>query len=148
MGAPDIFAPPVTDERLKEMDFARWEGLAWDGIARGEIDAWAADPWNFQPGGGESARQMLQRWQSFKSDVARSLESLRQSGCVAHRSINQNEAGSADVAGSGAHGTPLLVTHAGIIRLALFDAGLLLEEDLWLYKVPHAQPFAVRIQSV
>ena len=42
------------DERLQELDFGRWEGMAWDDIPRAESDPWAADPWRRAPPGGES----------------------------------------------------------------------------------------------
>ncbi|MEM9144982.1 MAG: histidine phosphatase family protein [Pseudomonadota bacterium] len=41
------------DTRLLELDFGRWEGMAWDEISRAESDPWAADPWALAPPGGE-----------------------------------------------------------------------------------------------
>jgi alpha-ribazole phosphatase len=52
---------PVEDERLLERSFGEWEGLAWDAIGAGALDAWAEDPWDFAPPGGESARALLAR---------------------------------------------------------------------------------------
>jgi alpha-ribazole phosphatase len=57
------------DARLAEMDFGVWEMRRWDDIARAEVDAWAADPAEYRPGGGESVRQMAQRVRAFYLDV-------------------------------------------------------------------------------
>ncbi len=59
-----------SDARLMEKHFGAWEGKEWDDIARGEIDAWAADVMGHAPPGGESARQVMQRVQAFMRDLA------------------------------------------------------------------------------
>ena len=59
-----------TDPRLIEMDFGRWEGVAWDAIPRPEIDAWAADLLHARPHGGETVGEMAAR-------AADALEDLR-----------------------------------------------------------------------
>lgn len=46
--------PPLLDDRLRELDFGRWEGMRWDEIPRTESDPWAADPWRRAPPGGET----------------------------------------------------------------------------------------------
>ncbi|MDP2812012.1 MAG: histidine phosphatase family protein [Rhodocyclaceae bacterium] len=51
----------IDDARLYERHFGAWEGRAWDDIDRALLTAWAADPWNFAPPGGESARMLLER---------------------------------------------------------------------------------------
>ena len=58
------------DARLMEKHFGAWEGQAWDSIARGEIDAWAADVMGYAPPGGESAQQLMRRMQILLRDVA------------------------------------------------------------------------------
>lgn len=80
----------VMAPELLELDFGSWEGRTWDEVPRGELDAWARDPWRYAPGGGESAQSVLGRFQAW----ARRLE---------------EEASAAVVA----------VTHAGVIRIAL-----------------------------
>lgn len=60
--------PPQFDGRLAEMDFGRWELRAWDGIERAEIDAWAADPLHYRPGGGETVLQVMARVAAFLRD--------------------------------------------------------------------------------
>jgi alpha-ribazole phosphatase len=59
-----------SDARLMEKHFGKWEGQAWDDIARSEIDAWAADVMGYAPPGGESALQVMQRVQTFMRDLA------------------------------------------------------------------------------
>ena len=58
------------DARLMEKHFGAWEGLAWNDIARCEIDAWANDIMGYAPEGGESTRQVWLRAQNFMHDVA------------------------------------------------------------------------------
>lgn len=57
------------DDRLMEKHFGSWEGLAWDEIARGEIDAWAADLMGYAPPGGESAAALMDRTRSLLCDI-------------------------------------------------------------------------------
>jgi alpha-ribazole phosphatase len=86
---------PTPAEDLLEMNFGRWQGLAWDAVPREEIDAWAKDVWRYRPGGGESAEMVAARWQRW-------LSQLRNDG-----------------------GSVVAVTHAGVIRVALARAGQL-----------------------
>ena len=90
--ARETGAPLHTDDRLMEMDFGTWEGQSWPAIPRAEIDAWAADPLGYHPGGGESVADVLRR-------VRRAWTGL---------------ASSAD--------TTLVLTHAGPIRCLLHVA--------------------------
>ncbi len=70
-------APLHTDDRLTEIDFAAWEGRLWSALPRAEIDAWAADPLRYRPGGGESVEQVLRRvrraWTGIASSEANTL---------------------------------------------------------------------------
>lgn len=59
----------TTDARLLELDFGAWEGVAWDDVPRAALDAWAADPWGFAPGGGESGQALLARVRAFWADA-------------------------------------------------------------------------------
>ncbi|GAC1343396.1 MAG: alpha-ribazole phosphatase [Acetobacteraceae bacterium] len=90
--ARETGAPLHTDDRLAEMDFGAWEGQAWSALPRAEIDAWAAAPLDYRPGGGESVAQMLARLRRAWTNIASSAE------------------------------TTLLVTHAGPIRCLLHIA--------------------------
>ena len=87
---------PTPAEDLMEMNFGRWQGLAWDAVPREEIDAWAKDVWRYRPGGGESAEMVAARWQRWLSQLPRN---------------------------SG--GNVVAVTHAGVIRVALASSGRL-----------------------
>ena len=81
-----------TDDRLVEMDFGAWEGQLWSAIGRGEVDAWAADPLRYCPGGGENVLAVLGRVRRAWTGIASSAE------------------------------TTLVVTHAGPIRCLLHVA--------------------------
>lgn len=85
--------PVAVDPRLAEMDFGRWEGLAWDAVPRAELDAWAADFHDARPHGGESVAMLAAR-------VGQALVDLRNGG-----------------------GAVAAVTHNGVIRAALAAAG-------------------------
>jgi len=81
---------PTPAEDLAEMNFGHWEGAAWDAIPRDQMDAWTADVWSYQPGGGESANMVENRWLRWLDHTRR-----RHIGAV------------------------VAVTHAGVIRVAL-----------------------------
>ncbi len=53
--------PVREDDRLVEMDFGAWEGLAWEAIPRAELDAWADDLMHARPHGGESVAMLAAR---------------------------------------------------------------------------------------
>ncbi len=84
---------PVVDNRIREMDFGRWECVPWEAIDRTELDAWAADFFHARPHGGESVAMVSER-------VRAALADYRRSG-VPHA----------------------LVTHAGVIKAARAAAG-------------------------
>lgn len=68
--APALQSGPVRyDARLAEMHFGRWEMRAWEHIPRAEIEAWAAQPADYPPGGGESVLQMAQRIHACYDDL-------------------------------------------------------------------------------
>lgn len=53
------------DARLVELDFGSWEMRAWEDIAHAEVDAWAAAPVTWRPGGGERVLEMAHRVREF-----------------------------------------------------------------------------------
>ena len=53
------------DDRLQELDFGAWEGIAWDDVPRACLDRWAADPFGFAPPGGESGGSLVARVRDF-----------------------------------------------------------------------------------
>ena len=56
-----IGADLLVDPRLQELDFGAWEGIDWDSVPRASLDAWAANPIDFAPPGGESGNALLAR---------------------------------------------------------------------------------------
>ncbi len=94
-------APLHADDRLLEMDFGNWEGRPWASLPRAELDAWAADPLDYRPGGGETVAEMLARLRRAWPGLASSAD------------------------------TTVLVTHAGPIRCLLhIAAGMPLKQAL------------------
>ncbi len=53
------------DDRLMEMDFGAWEGLAWDEVPRAALDLWAEDVMGFAPPGGETGAALVRRVTDF-----------------------------------------------------------------------------------
>ncbi|MDE1998908.1 MAG: histidine phosphatase family protein [Burkholderiales bacterium] len=51
----------VVDPLLNEASFGAWDGLRWDQIDPGLIDAWVKDFAGFHPGRGESLTEVLRR---------------------------------------------------------------------------------------
>ncbi len=90
---------PICSEALIEIDFGAWEGLPWDELPRAELDDWAEDVWGYQPGGGESAEAVAQRWSFWLGHVRETAPS-----------------------------SVVAVTHAGVIRVALAGSGALSPE--------------------
>lgn len=60
---------PTFEPRLQEMNFGTWEMQTWDSIGRVALDGWATDPLHFQPPGGESPAQLMQRVSAFLSEL-------------------------------------------------------------------------------
>lgn len=107
-----LHARPTVLADLRELDFGRWEGQPWEAIDRSELDAWAADIWQYRPGGGENALELKQRWLR----VYAHLEQQAPAGAI-------------------------LIAHAGLIRLALAEAGLLAGRERWAAPIVHATPY-------
>ena len=73
----DLLSPtPVVDERLRELDFGAWEGVRWDEVPRGGLDAWAADLVGFAPPGGESGGALLGRTRAVCRDLLGQLDDV------------------------------------------------------------------------
>jgi alpha-ribazole phosphatase len=65
-----IHPEPRIDERLRELNFGTWEMRSWEQIDRAALDAWAADPLNFAPPGGESPAELIRRVGDFHTSVS------------------------------------------------------------------------------
>lgn len=108
---PDL--TPKPDPRLVEMDFGTWEGLAWNTIAREDIDTWTARFAEHRPGGGDCLAAMLDR-------VAAALHEAR----------------------TGPPGDVLWISHAGVARCVQWlleapgRAGALPRSDEWPRTAP------------
>lgn len=62
----------LTDERLKELTFGRWEGHTWHDLKKRERDlarARKADKWNFVPPGGESYALLARRIEPWLAEM-------------------------------------------------------------------------------
>src|SRR5882672_931249 len=96
--ARELAAPrePTLADDLQEMSFGAWEGRSWEAVPRDQLDAWAADVWDYRPGGAESAAMVAERWRRWSTHMRQTMKS-----------------------------NVVAVTHAGVIRVALACAGLL-----------------------
>ena len=84
----------LLDERLRELNFGRWEGQRWDEIQDPRLQEWYDDWLSMPAGGAESFLQQYNRVSSFMDDLK---ETKSRSVCV--------------------------FTHGGTIRAALIYAG-------------------------
>jgi broad specificity phosphatase PhoE len=69
-------APAVyrTDDRLAEIRYGHWEGQLWGELPRTDPEGYAArqaDPWNWQPIGGESYRMLSDRVAPWLGEMRR-----------------------------------------------------------------------------
>jgi broad specificity phosphatase PhoE len=67
--APDAYR---TDERLAEIHYGHWEGELWTELPRTDPQGYAArqaDPWGWQPVGGESYRMLSDRVALWLAEV-------------------------------------------------------------------------------
>ena len=78
-----------TDDRVREMDFGKWEGMRWSEIPEAEVALWADDFLHARPHGGESVAMLRARTLAAMSD---------------YRSSRQQT---------------IVVTHSGVIKAAL-----------------------------
>lgn len=110
--AEHLSATVSIEPALQELDFGAWEGCRWDAIPRQHLDDWSADIWHYPPGGGETARQLQARWRALRQQWRAMGDPLR-----------------------------VVITHAGVIRMALADAGLIAEEARWSSPIQHLHPY-------
>jgi alpha-ribazole phosphatase len=57
------------DPRLQELDFGAWEGRRWEDFRGPACEAWALDPWNLRPPGGETAAELWARVGEVRSEL-------------------------------------------------------------------------------
>jgi broad specificity phosphatase PhoE len=66
--AAALGAELVVDDRLIELDYGEWDGKSFPDLPRDELVRWRNDP-TFAPPGGESLRAVMQRIESFCTEV-------------------------------------------------------------------------------
>lgn len=55
---------------LLEMDFGRWDDLAWSQIPSVEVDTWCEDFLHHRPGGGETLNELFARGAAWQAPAA------------------------------------------------------------------------------
>jgi probable phosphoglycerate mutase len=63
-----------TDDRLREIDYGHWEGQLWQELPTTDPVGYAArqaDPWGWQPDGGESYRMLSDRVAAWLAEIGR-----------------------------------------------------------------------------
>ncbi len=65
LGAARVRVEP----RLQELDFGAWEGRRWEDFRGSESEAWANDPWNLRPPGGETAVELWARVGELRAEL-------------------------------------------------------------------------------
>jgi len=64
------FSPALTlDERLREMNFGRWENSLWAELPRAETEPWMADYVTLAPPGGETFGMVQERAATFLNEL-------------------------------------------------------------------------------
>jgi broad specificity phosphatase PhoE len=71
----ELMLPPLgyrSDDRLREIHYGCWEGLLWYELPQTDPQGYAArlaDPWGWQPAGGESYRMLSERVALWLADM-------------------------------------------------------------------------------
>ncbi len=107
------------DDRLKELDFGDWEGIAWDDINAQDLERWSLDYQNVTVPNGES-------WQDLKLRCKSLLE---------------------DCKSSQAQELVVFVTHAGVIRTLMHLINGTDLNDLFSQPVPYAEPIELEVNK-
>lgn len=102
------FPAPITDDRLKELNFGSWEMQKWDEIKDPLLDQWYNNWIEFPAGAAESYQNQCLRVGEFLSELK---QSPYQHACI--------------------------FTHRGVIASAMVYAGLCSVEDSFSVEVPY-----------
>lgn len=108
-----------TDERLREMNFGRWEMKKWTDIPEEEINPWYYDFVNVKAAGGESLLEMKARVMSFWNEF-----------------ISENNMDKA-----------LLVTHGGVIRLIVQSILEFPLENLFKIQIDYGKKVIIQVNE-
>jgi alpha-ribazole phosphatase len=131
-------APLELRRELLELDFGRWEGLRWDDVPRAELDAWAADPWGYAPGGGESAESLRRRVHDW-------FDALTQQSAAADDAVRSPQF--ARGAATDRRPVTLIVAHQGPLRAVLERALRLPRSVLFELPIPFGAAGVRRLVS-
>lgn len=102
------FPAPITDDRLKELNFGKWEMQKWDDIHDPALQCWYKDWIHLPAGGAESYEDQCLRVADFLNELRRKNY---QHVCI--------------------------FTHRGVIASAMVYAGLCSAEDSFVTDVPY-----------
>jgi alpha-ribazole phosphatase len=80
--AEALHPQPLFDDRLREIDFGRWEMQPWDSLEHDLLDAWAADPFNFVPPGGEGVADLQVRVKDFLDELGEDAVLVTHAGVI------------------------------------------------------------------
>jgi alpha-ribazole phosphatase len=80
--AEQLHAAPLFDARIREIDFGAWEMRPWDAIDRAALDAWAADPFGFEPPGGEAVATLRARVLDFLATLPEEAVLVAHAGVI------------------------------------------------------------------
>lgn len=105
-------------DNLQELNFGSWEGKYWDAIPRHELDAWAADIWHYRVGGAETVSELRQRWLNVYQYFCQTEDEHI-----------------------------LVISHAGIIRMALAEVNMIDKTQRWTYPIHFAKPYELWLPS-
>lgn len=110
------------DPRLLELNFGEWENRAWESFRSPQSEAWALDPMNIRPPGGETGAELHARVGEIRNELLARIAAR----AAAHEDLRI-----------------AVVTHAGVIRSWRAHAsgrGLM---DFFGKAVPYGEPLAV-----
>ncbi|MDZ7939074.1 MAG: histidine phosphatase family protein [Rhodoferax sp.] len=110
---PDLTT--ISEPRLVEMNFGRWEGVAWADIPKAALDAWTTDFWRHCFGEAESLAELMDRVRGVWDEDRAQKVNVNGSRCA------------------------IWITHAGVARAALLlsrGVGVVDQADQWPLEAP------------
>jgi alpha-ribazole phosphatase len=75
------------DERLSELNFGTWEGIAWNDLPKAELNAWMQDFVSKAPPHGESLKEMFSRVLAWFQELRKNKTSLPVAVCTSAGTI-------------------------------------------------------------
>ena len=108
-----------TDERLREIHYGHWEGELWSELPRTDPEGYAArqaDPWNWQPAGGESYRTLSDRVAAWLAETRRDTVAVAHGGVSRVLRVLVLQLAGAEIARLEVPQDKVLLVQAGSIR--------------------------------